>query len=538
MERTIFNMRFLLLIFLAPSVWPASSSSAHEKFLQCFSSRIQPSNPVSEVILTKNSSDYSSVLRSSIRNYRFLNTSIVKPQFIITPFNESHIQAAIVCATEYGMQIRVRSGGHDYEGLSFESYQEFVLVDLAKLSSIIVDIENETAWIGAGASIGELYYKIADKSKVHGFPAGSCPTVGVGGHFSGGGFGTIFRKYGLAADNVIDAQIVDANGRILDRESMGEDLFWAIRGGGAASFGVIFSWKLRLVSVPPTVTVFNIKRTLEQGASNLLQKWQSIGDKFHEDLFLHAAIEVATSSSNGNKTIRVSFVSLFLGRAEELLPVMQDSFPELGLMRENCSEMSWIQSILYFGGFSPRDSLDVLLSRTAQFKGFFKGKSDYVKEPISETGLEGLYRRLLEEEASMLILTPYGGRMSEISDSEIPFPHRSGNIFKIQYLITWDVEEETERHLKWMRRLYAYMAPYVSNSPRAAYLNYRDLDLGRNNNGNTSFAKASVWGLKYFKNNFKRLVQVKTATDPSNFFRNEQSIPVLPSWRQRKMNLK
>jgi len=62
--------------------------------------------------------------------------------------------------------------------------------------------------------------------------------------------------------------------------------------------------------------------------------------------------------------------------------------------------------------------------------------------------------------------------------------------------------------------------------------------LGRNNNGNTSFAKASVWGLKYFKNNFKRLVQVKTATDPSNFFRNEQSIPVLPSWRQRKMNLK
>jgi len=538
MERTIFNMRFLLLIFLAPSVWPASSSSAQEKFLQCFSSRIQPSNPVSEVILTKNSSDYSSVLRSSIRNYRFLNTTIVKPQFIITPFDESHIQAAIVCAREYGMQIRVRSGGHDYEGLSFESYQEFVLVDLAKLSSIILDIENETAWIGAGASIGELYYKIADKSKVHGFPAGSCPTVGVGGHFSGGGFGTIFRKYGLAADNVIDAQIVDANGRILDRESMGEDLFWAIRGGGAASFGVIFSWKLRLVSVPPTVTVFNIKRTLEQGASNLLQKWQSIGDKFHEDLFLHAAIEVATSSSNGNKTIRVSFVSLFLGRAEELLPVMQDSFPELGLMRENCSEMSWIQSILYFGGFSPRDSLDVLLSRTAQFKGFFKGKSDYVKEPISETGLEGLYRRLLEEEASMLILTPYGGRMSEISDSEIPFPHRSGNIFKIQYLITWDVEEETERHLKWMRRLYAYMAPYVSNSPRAAYLNYRDLDLGRNNNGNTSFAKASVWGLKYFKNNFKRLVQVKTATDPSNFFRNEQSIPVLPSWRQRKMNLK
>jgi hypothetical protein len=289
-----------------------------------------------------------------------------------------------------------------------------------------------------------------------------------------------------------------------------------------------------LVSVPPTVTVFNIGKTLQQGASNLLHKWQNIGDKLHEDLFLRATIAVATSSPNGNKTIQVSFVSLFLGRAEELLPMMQDSFPELGLMRENCSEMSWIQSVLYFGGFSPSDSLDVLLSRTSQFKGFFKGKSDYVKEPISETGLEGLYKRLLEEETSMLILTPYGGRMSEISDSETPFPHRSGNIFEIQYIITWDVEEETEKNLKSMRKLYAYMAPYVSNSPRAAYLNYRDLDLGRNNYGNTSFAKASVWGLKYFKNNFKRLARVKTATDPSNFFRNEQSIPVL----QRKRNLK
>ncbi|KAL0423632.1 UNVERIFIED_CONTAM: Berberine bridge enzyme-like 18 [Sesamum radiatum] len=148
------------------------------------------------------------------------------------------------CAKENDMEIRTRSGGHDYEGLSYVSEVPFLIIDLINLSEVTVDVEQKTAWVEAGATIGSLYYRIAEKSPTLGFPAGVCPTVGVGGHFSGGGYGTLLRKYGLAADNVIDARIIDVNGRILDRESMGEDLFWAIRGGGGASFGVILAWKV------------------------------------------------------------------------------------------------------------------------------------------------------------------------------------------------------------------------------------------------------------------------------------------------------
>ena len=129
-----------------------------------------------------------------------------KPDVILTPFEKSHVQAAVICSKGNELQIRVRSGGHDYEGLSYVSDTlPFIVIDLVNFQSIRVDIDEEIAWVEAGASVGELYYKIAEKSRVHGFPAGSCPTVGVGGHFSGGGFGTIFRKYGLAADNILDA---------------------------------------------------------------------------------------------------------------------------------------------------------------------------------------------------------------------------------------------------------------------------------------------------------------------------------------------
>ncbi|KAF5475449.1 hypothetical protein F2P56_007253 [Juglans regia] len=157
-------------------------------------------------------------------------------------------------------------------------------------------------------------------------------------------------------------------------------------------------------------------------------------------------------------------------------------------------------------------------------------------EPIPEVGLEGIWERFYqkEDEEANLMLIPYGGRMSEISESAIPFPHRVGNIYKILHVVYWEEEGSaaSERHISWIRRLYSYMAAYVSKSPRAAYINYRDLDIGTNSKeGNTSYRWASIWGTKYFKSNFNRLVHVKTMVDLTNFFRNEQSIPALSaSW--------
>ncbi|KAG8371416.1 hypothetical protein BUALT_Bualt13G0085400 [Buddleja alternifolia] len=428
------------------------------------------------------------------------------------------------------MQIRIRSGGHDYEGLSYISENPFVIVDMRNIRSISIDTEGKTAWVQVGATLGQLYYTIALKSKTLAFTAGVCPTVGVGGHFSGGGYGMMSRKHAIAADNVIDAKLINANGQVLDRDSMGEDLFWAIRGGGGTSFGIVLAFKVKLVIVPETVTVFNVSRTLEQNATQLVHKWQYIADRVDENLLLRLFLRSVRSPTNGNRTIRASFTTLFLGRVHDLLPIMQEKFPELALKEQDCIEMSWIESTLFFAGLR-NESLHVLLSRTPQTGIYFKGKSDYVRQPISIQGLRRIWRFLNEEDENRagLQFSPYGGVLNTLSESETPFPHRSGNIFMIHYGISWtkDGSTESERHINWIRRFYTFMAPYVSKYPRAAYYNYRDLDIGRNNEENTSYKQASVWGFKYFKNNFNRLVRVKNQVDPSNFFRNEQSIPPL-----------
>ncbi|GMN64426.1 hypothetical protein TIFTF001_033492 [Ficus carica] len=525
------SLAILLFLLLQHSEY-SSAASIVENFAQCVSLNSDLSVlPLSTIFFTANDSSFTSILESSAQNLRYLVPSAPKPEFIFTPLHDSHVQASVICSKQLGLHLRVRSGGHDYEGLSYVSEIEkpFIVVDLSNLRLVNVDIELNTAWIQAGATIGEVYYRIAKKSRVHGYPAGLCTSLGIGGHIIGGAYGSMMRKYGLGADNVVDAKIVDANGRILDREAMGEDLFWAIRGSGGASFGIILWWKIKLVPVPETVTVFTVAKTLEQGGTKVLYKWQQVVDKLDEDLFIRAIIQVVNAGDKGQKTIVTAYQGLFLGGADRLLQVMQQSFPELGLTKKDCVEMSWIESVLYIASFPTGTPPEVLLQGKSTFKNYFKAKSDFVKEPITETVLEGLWKKLMEEDSPLTIWTPYGGMMSKIPESAIPFPHRNGTIFMIQWLSLWqDGEKDTAKHLNWIRKVYDYMAPHVSMLPRESYVNYRDLDLGMNKKNEVNFIEASGWGNKYFKGNFDKLVIIKTMYDPDNFFRHEQSIPTLP----------
>ncbi|XP_062094863.1 monolignol oxidoreductase AtBBE-like 13 [Humulus lupulus] len=539
----------VLLIFLLQSessLGASDSASTLESFKQCVSLNSDLSVlPLSNVFFAPKDSSFTSILQSSAQNLRYLVPSAPKPEFIFTPLHDSHVQATVICSKQLGLHLRIRSGGHDYEGLSYVSENEtpFIVVDLSNLRAVNVDIEDNTAWIQSGATIGEVYYRISQKSKVHGFPAGLCTSLGIGGHITGGAYGSLMRKYGLGVDNVLDAKIVDVHGKILDRDSMGENLFWAIRGGGGASFGIILWWKIKLVPVPEKVSVFTVAKTLEQGATKLLYRWQQVVDKLDENLFVRTIIQTASGGGSGGgdksqRTIVTAYQGLFLGGADKLMGVMEKSFPELGLTKKDCTEMSWIESVLYIASFPAGTPPEVLLQGKSTFKNYFKAKSDFVREPIPETGLEGLWKRMTEEDSPLTIWTPYGGMMSKVSESETPFPHRNGTVFMIQWLSLWqDEEKDSVKHFDWIRKVYSYMAPYVSKFPREAYVNYRDLDLGMNKKNETNFIESGGFGNRYFKANFDKLVLVKTMIDPDNFFRHEQSIPPLPNSSSQRISL-
>ncbi|KAE8717484.1 hypothetical protein F3Y22_tig00110044pilonHSYRG00057 [Hibiscus syriacus] len=176
----------LFAVLLAFSWLITAEAQTHEQFLHCLSLHSKDSSTISMLTYSPNNRSCSSILESSIQNLRFDTAATPKPLLIVTLVHASHIQATVHCSRTHGLQIRTRSGGHDFGGL----------------------------WHVSEVPINE-------KSKTLAFPAGTCPTIDVGDHFSGGG--------------------------ILNRKFMGEDLFWAIRGGGRGSFRIVLDWKLRLV---------------------------------------------------------------------------------------------------------------------------------------------------------------------------------------------------------------------------------------------------------------------------------------------------
>nr|TKW08859.1 LOW QUALITY PROTEIN: hypothetical protein SEVIR_6G052600v2 [Setaria viridis] len=383
------------------------------------------------------------------------------------------IQRAVLCARNASLAIRVRAGGHSYEGLSYttENHVPFVDIDVACTVSASTRPRRRS-----GPSPARRW------ASTLAFPGGTCSTLGLGGFVSGGGFGLLSRKHGLAADNVLDETLVDAGGRALTRATMDADVFWAIRGGGGGSWGVVYSWKLRLVHVPATITVFDIERRGPADLiAGLIHKWQYVGPHLPDEFYISTRIYFKPKPTNGGN-LTMSFTGQVLVPKHLALSVLNKAYPELRLAESELAEVSWVESTAKFAGLY---SIGV--------GEYAKRKSDYVQAPISKPDMVKIARYMTAAPTEGSIqLNPYGAAMARIGSGEVPFPHRAGFLYSVQYAVDWKAAENGR-------------AGEFMGNPRGAYVNYVDLDLGTNNWTDATGQKSKI--------------------DPRNVFNNAQSIP-------------
>jgi FAD/FMN-containing dehydrogenase len=173
-------------------------------------------------------------------------------------------------ATSNGISFAIRSGGHSYEGFSQNAD---LVIDVRGMAAIQLAADKASVSIGSGASLGSVYSALEPANRA--IPAGSCFPVGIAGHSLGGGFGLLGRPFGLACDSVLSMEVVDASGNILNVSSQeNPDLFWALRGGGNGSFGVVtkFNFRTSLVNLVAKFSITWSKPVTQ--AAKIVLAWQ------------------------------------------------------------------------------------------------------------------------------------------------------------------------------------------------------------------------------------------------------------------------
>jgi hypothetical protein len=390
------------------------------------------------------------------------------------------------------LNFAVRCGGHSYEGFS-QSVD--VVVDVRGLNAITVDKSAGLVTVGSGVSLYQTYRALAAKGLA--LQAGSCPTVGISGHLTGGGHGLLARSHGLTCDSLQQVDVIDSQGRLRQAAAATEsDLFWACRGGGGGSFGIATQFTIQVFPLSSAL-VFGVSWKLSRAhAAQLFAAWQNWAPNAPATITSIMKVGPAGGGLVSMRCIGQSVGSESALRAQ-LKPLTTLQAPSSPL---SVQSLGFLDAVKHFAG--PLDYESV----------YMKAKSDYVLTPLTAAGIDAMMAAVAPVTAGGIVLLcdSYGGKISDVAADATAFPRRAGTQYCIQYYSSWTRAADTPTHLAQVAKVYAAMRPYL---PGASYVNYCDLDL-------PDYAKA-YWG-----DNLDRLVAVKQNYDPDNLFHHAQSVPV------------
>jgi FAD/FMN-containing dehydrogenase len=410
-----------------------------------------------------------------------------------------------VCKTEHAVAVMidwvqshqlsfaVRCGGHSYEGFSQSTD---VVIDLRGMAGINVDTNANLVTAGSGASLYHIYQAVAAQGLA--LQAGSCPTVGISGHILGGGHGLLARSHGLTCDSLQQVSLVDSQAQIRVANATSEpDLYWACKGGGGGSFGIVTEFKLHVFPLKSAL-VFGVSWALSQAvAAKLFAAWQAWAPNAPSNI-----TSIMKVQSAGGSLIKLRCIGQSVGSESELRaqlgPMLKMDKPSSALSLQS---LSFLKAVQHFAG--PLDYESV----------YMKAKSDYVLTPLGADAIAAMMTAASHAPTVALLCDRYGGKIADVAAADTAFPRRAGTQFCIQYYSSWTKASDTASNVAAVARDYAAMRPFM---PGASYVNYCDLDL-------PDYPKA-YWG-----DNLPRLMSVKAEYDPQNLFRHAQSVPLPPA---------
>jgi FAD/FMN-containing dehydrogenase len=407
-----------------------------------------------------------------------------RPEAIVCAAGVADVMAAVRFAGDRGVPVAIRCGGHNVAGSSVGDGS--IVIDLARFKSVRVDPAQRKARAGGGVLWGEYDHETQAFGLAS--PGGAISTTGIAGLTLGGGYGYLSRRYGMACDNLISADVVTASGELVTASADSHpDLFWALRGGGG-NFGVVTSLEYQLHPVREPVgglIVFPFEM-----AKTVLQRFRELSLEASDNLTTMAAI---IPSPDGGRLVAAVVCDIAKeGEGQRAAMALR----ELGSVL-----MDTVAPVPYC---TMQRQVDV---------SYPKGQRHYWKSSFVKTLSDNVLDLAIESAntspspLNVIMIEVYGGAVARVPSEATAFGHRDA-LFNLSFLAISNDPVLDNKQRAWARENWQKALPH---STGGAYVNY----MSEGEDVHSAYSDAR----------FQRLAAIKAEYDPANLFRFNQNIP-------------
>jgi FAD binding domain/Berberine and berberine like len=420
-----------------------------------------------------------------------------RPALIARPTGAADVIDVVRYAQETGMPLSVRCGGHGIAGTSV--VEDGILVDLSSMKGVHVDVERGTAIAQAGVLWGE--YDRETELFGRATPGGRVTTTGVGGFCLGGGYGWASAAYGLTCDNLVAADVVTADGRLVRAsEDENADLLWGLKGAGA-NFGIVTSYELRLHAMPAQILAGMLIVPNDDQAPDVMRGYRSYVETAPDMLgtavvtLLAPPAPFVPAELVGHPVM--ALVVAWFGDQSEAEEAIRPLRELTGHGMDLVQPMPYTALQSMIDDFAPKGWLNY-------HRGLhLESMDDSIVEPFLAAG------RDIGSPMTQGIMFRNGGAIARVPEDATAAGNRSAP-YMAHPIACWATPEESEREMAWVQQFSSAVATATTGR---TYLNFEP--------GTTTADVTSGYG----QHKYDQLVQLKDAWDPTNVFRANHNIP-------------